>query len=197
VLAAADEERRRLVRDLHDGAQQRLVHAAVTLKLAHRSLQREETAAEEALVGEAIQQTDQATTELRELVRGILPSVLTRGGLKAAVEALASRAPLPVTADISVGRLPSAIEATAYFLVAEALTNVAKHSRARSAQVMAALDCDLVRVEVRDNGVGGARPEGTGLLGLEDRLATLDGQLQVESAPGGGTVVAADIPLPA
>jgi signal transduction histidine kinase len=195
VLAAADKERARLVRDLHDGAQQRLVQTVVTLKLARRALQRQDTVAEEALVSEALEHSEQATTELRELVRGILPSTLTRGGLETAVEALASRTPVPVSADISVGRLPPGIEATAYFVVAEALTNVVKHSRARSAQVVAALVGDGLHVEVRDDGVGGARPEGTGLLGLEDRLAALDGRLRVGSEPGGGTVIAADIPL--
>jgi signal transduction histidine kinase len=194
VLAAADQERRRVVRDLHDGAQQRLVHAVVTLKLARRALE-EDDAAADALLGEALHNTQRANAELRELAHGILPSVLTRGGLGAGVKALASHMHVAVSVDVSVGRLPSAIEATSYFVVAEALTNVAKHSGARSARVSASVDADVLTVEVRDDGVGGARPDGHGLLGLGDRLAALDGALRVDSPPGGGTVVAAAIPL--
>jgi signal transduction histidine kinase len=195
VLAAADEERRRVVRDLHDGAQQRLVHTVVTLKLARQEMQAEGTAIGEALVNEALHHAEHGTTELRELVHGILPSALTRGGLQAGIEELAARIPVPFSADISVGRLPPAIEATAYFVVAEALTNVVKHSRADSAAVTAALDGDLLRVEVRDSGVGGARRDANGLLGLQDRLSALDGRLRVESPPGRGTVIAAEIPV--
>jgi hypothetical protein len=123
--------------------------------------------------------------------------VLSHGGLRAGVEAVASRMPVPVELGVSVGRLPAAAEATAYFVVAEALTNVAKHSRATRAEATARVEDDKLRVLVRDDGVGGARPEGSGLVGLGDRLAALDGRLRVESPPGGGTLVAADIPLPA
>jgi signal transduction histidine kinase len=196
VLTAADKERRRVVRDLHDGAQQRLVHTVVTLKLAVQAVQDENTADGDALVTEALRHAEQATTELRELAHGILPSVLTRGGLQAGLEDLASRVSLPFSADVSVGRLPPAIEATAYFVVAEALTNVVKHSGADSAEVKASVEGDLLRVEVRDNGVGGARTDGTGLIGIEDRLSTLDGRLRVESPHGGGTLIAAEIPVP-
>ena len=194
VLAAADQERRRVVRDLHDGAQQRLVHAVVTLKLARRALEREEAGAD-ALVGEALDHMQGANAELRELAHGILPAALTRDGLRAGVNALASRMRVAVTVDISVGRLPPAIEAPAYFVVAEALTNVAKHSGARGAEVTASIDAGALTVKVRDDGVGGARADGTGLLGLEDRLSALDGTLQVDSPPGRGTLVAATIPL--
>jgi signal transduction histidine kinase len=194
VLAAADHERRRVVRDLHDGAQQRLVYAIVTLKLARRALARKDAGAD-ALVSEALHHAQRANAELRELAHGILPAVLTRGGLRAGVDALASRMPVAVTVDISIGRLPSAIEAPAYFVVAEALTNVAKHSEARSAEVSASVDPDVLTVTVRDDGIGGARTDGNGLLGLEDRLAALNGSLRVDSPPGGGTVVAATIPL--
>jgi signal transduction histidine kinase len=194
VLAAADEERRRVVRDLHDGAQQRLVHAVVTLKLARQALGGEDDGAG-ALLGEALHHTQRANAELRELAHGILPSVLTRGGLRAGVNALAARMVVPATVDISIGRLPSAVEAPAYFVVAEALTNVAKHSGARSAHVSAWIESDALTVAVRDDGVGGARPDGSGLLGLEDRLAALDGALRIDSPLGGGTLVTATIPL--
>jgi signal transduction histidine kinase len=194
IVAAADGERRRVVRDLHDGAQQRLVNTVVTLKLACRALQNDQ-AFGPALVSEALDHAQHATDELRELSHGILPAVLTQGGLRAGVDALASRAPVPVDIDVSVGRLPAPIEATAYFVVAEALTNVAKHARARSAAVSAHIDDDTLRVTVRDDGVGGARPDGSGLPGLSDRLAVLDGRLRVESPAEGGTLLAADIPL--
>jgi signal transduction histidine kinase len=193
-VAATDEERRRVVRDLHDGAQQRLVHTVVTLKLARRALQNEEDRLP-ALLTEALAQAEQATAELRELAHGILPTVLTRGGLRAGVDALASRMPVPVEIDVSVGRLPAAVEATAYFVVAEALTNVAKHARARRAAVTARIENGTLAVQVRDDGIGGARPAGSGLLGLADRLAVLDGQLRVESPVDAGTLVAAGIPV--
>jgi PAS domain S-box-containing protein len=194
IAAATDEERRRVVRDLHDGAQQRLVHTIVTLKLAHQALQNEDEAVPE-LVTEALDHAQQATTELRELAHGILPSVLTRGGLHAGVEALASRMPLPVKNGVSVGRLPAAVESTAYFVVSEALTNVAKHARAGHAEVTARIEEGTLALDVRDDGVGGARPGGSGLVGLADRLAALDGQLRIESRADGGTLIAAAIPL--
>ena len=194
VIAAADEERRRVVRDLHDGAQQRLVHTVITLKLARRALGRgDETA--DALLDEALEHAQRATTELRELAHGILPAVLTRGGLRAGIEALASRMPVPVAVDVSVGRLAAPVEATAYFVVAEALTNVAKHSRAQHAAVMARVEEGELQIEVRDDGIGGTRPAGSGIVGLGDRLAALDGRLRVESPAHGGTVLAAAIPL--
>jgi signal transduction histidine kinase len=194
IVAAADEERRRVVRDLHDGAQQRLVHTAITLKLARRALEKGEDPA--SLVAEALDQAERATDELRELAHGIMPAVLARGGLRAGVEALASRMSVPVTIDVSVGRPPAAVEATGYFVVAEALTNVAKHSRAGRAAVTADVENGTLRVRILDDGVGGARPDGSGFVGLADRLAAIDGQLSVESPAGGGTLVAADIPLP-
>jgi GAF domain-containing protein len=196
IVAATDEERRRVVRDLHDGAQQRLVHTVITLKLARRALDRHQETAP-ALVSEALDHAQQATAEMRELAHGILPSVLTHGGLRAAVEALASRMRLPVDIAVSADRLTPAVEATAYFVVAEALTNVAKHSGAAHAAVTARADDGLLRVQVRDDGVGGARPDGSGLLGLADRLAVLEGWLEVESPTDGGTLVAAAIPLAA
>jgi signal transduction histidine kinase len=194
IVAATDEERRRVVRDLHDGAQQRLVHTVVTLKLARRALD-DDAGAAPALVTEALKHAEEATAELRELAHGILPSVLTRGGLRAGVVALASRMPVPVEIGVSVERFPSAVEATAYFIVAEALTNVAKHAHARHAQVTARVTDGALQVQVSDDGVGGARPDGGGLLGLADRLGVLDGSLRVDSPCDGGTLIAAEIPI--
>ena len=196
VLAASDEERRRVVRDLHDGAQQRLVHTVITLKLAEQALVDEDAGTAEPLVVEALEHAERATDDLRELAHGILPSVLTRGGLRAGVEALADRAPLPLTIDVVAERFEPGIEATAYFVVAEALTNVAKHSGAERAEVRAFREGGALRVEVRDDGAGGAEPQvGSGLLGLDDRVTSLGGVLRVESPRGGGTVVTAVLPL--
>jgi PAS domain S-box-containing protein len=194
VVAASDETRRRIERDLHDGAQQRLVHTVITLKLARRELERTKQPAS-ALVAEALDQAEQASVELRELVQGILPPVLRHGGLPAAVPALAARVPVPVDIGLAVGRLPAAVEATAYFVMAEALTNVAKHSHAHHAAVVARVEDGTLQVRVRDDGVGGARTDGSGLLGLSDRLAAFEGRLRVESPAGGGTVVSATIPF--
>ncbi|HEY1520933.1 MAG TPA: GAF domain-containing sensor histidine kinase [Solirubrobacteraceae bacterium] len=195
IVVAGDEERRRVVRDLHDGAQQRLVHTVVTLKHAQSAHEqgRQDAA---ALVGEALEHARRATAELRELVHGILPSALTLGGLDAGIQALASRMTVPVDVNVRVGRLPEAVESTAYFIVAEALTNVAKHAHARRATVTAQLDDGVLHIEVRDDGVGGARVDGHGLVGLRDRLAALDGTLLIESPDGGGTQVSASIPVP-
>jgi signal transduction histidine kinase len=195
VVAASDKTRRQIERDLHDGAQQRLVHTVINLKLARRALQTGDEAAS-ALVGEALDHAEQATVELRELVQGILPPILTRGGLHHAVSALAARMPVPVEIGVAVGRLPAAVEATAYFVVAEALTNVVKHSGASHAKVVVRVDDGTLQLQVRDDGVGGARPDGSGFVGLTDRLAVHDGHLRVESPADGGTLVAAEIPLP-
>ncbi|MDX6655564.1 MAG: hypothetical protein QOH62_357 [Solirubrobacteraceae bacterium] len=194
IVAAADEERRRVVRDLHDGAQQRLVHTIITLKLAHQALQSTAQPASE-LVAEALDHAERANVELHQLAHGILPAVLTRGGLGAAVEPLASQTPVPVEVDVSVERLPAPVEATAYFVVAEALTNITKHAHATGVTVEAHVEQGSLQLHVRDNGIGGARPEGNGLVGLADRLAALDGELRVESPSDGGTLLTADIPL--
>jgi signal transduction histidine kinase len=194
IVTATDDERRRVVRDLHDGAQQRLVHTIITLKLARDAFENEGADAP-ALLTEALDNAEQATAELRELAHGILPAVLTHGGLRAGIDALAERMPVPVEANVSVGRLPAAVEATAYFVVAEALTNVAKHARARHAAVTARVEDGTLLVQVRDDGIGGARPDGSGLVGLADRLAARGGWLRVESPADGGALVAADIPL--
>jgi PAS domain S-box-containing protein len=194
IVAATDDERRRVVRDLHDGAQQRLVHTVVTLKLALRSIDQDRRDAAD-LVGEALQHAQTATEELRDLAHGILPSILTDGGLGPGVRALGSRMTIPVEFDVSVDRLPKVIEATAYFIVAETLTNVAKHSQANRATVRAWRNGHALQIEVRDDGIGGAQANGPGLLGLTDRLAALGGRMWVESPPGGGTLITASIPI--
>ena len=196
MLTAADEARRRVVRDLHDGAQQRLVHTIVTLKLAQRAF-RDEDGKAESLLGEALEQAEQGNRELRELAHGILPAVLTRGGLRAGVHAVVARLDLPVRVDVPAERLPAEIEASAYFVVAEALTNVVKHSHAAHAEVTASRQDGMLRIEVRDNGTGGADPDGHGLVGMRDRVTTLGGRLEIESPAGGGTLVAATLPLSA
>jgi PAS domain S-box-containing protein len=195
IVAATDDERRRVVRDLHDGAQQRLVHTIVTLKLARQALPPDQEAASE-LLAEALDQAERANVELRDLAHGILPTVLTRGGLRAAVEALASRMTVPVEVILgSVDRLSAPVEATAYFVVSEALTNIAKHAHATAATVRAHVADGMLELEVRDDGIGGARPDGSGLVGLADRLSVLDGRLRIESPADGGTLVSAGIPL--
>jgi signal transduction histidine kinase len=195
LVAAADESRRRIERDLHDGAQQRLVHAVIVLKLALRALSNDSPNAGE-LVAEALRHAEDANAELRELAHGILPAALTRGGLRAGVDALVSRASLPVSIDVSDERLPPAVEATAYFIISEALTNATKHAHAGHARVVARIERGELRVEVLDDGVGGARGgESTGLGGLQDRVTALDGRLVLESPPGEGTRVSAVLPL--
>jgi signal transduction histidine kinase len=194
LAAASDEERRRVVRDLHDGAQQRLVHTVITLERAQEELANGSPGAA-PFVADALSHARQATAELRELAQGIMPAILTRGGLRAAIESLSDRAPVPVDIEVPDGRLPTNVEATAYLIVAEALTNVAKHAHAKRASVRAAIDDGLLAVEVRDDGVGGARPDGNGLLGLGDRVAALDGRLAIESPHGGGTSIRAELPV--
>jgi PAS domain S-box-containing protein len=196
VLAAGDDARRRLVRDLHDGAQQRLVHTTITLKLALRAL-RENPAEAEANLLEALGAAERETAELRELAHGILPSVLTRGGLRAGVRAFVSRLDLLVDVDVTKERLHPDIEASAYFIIAEALTNVVKHARATRAEVTAAIDAGGLTVEIHDDGVGGADPEGHGLVGIADRVDALGGRLLIESAPPRGTRLTARLPLSA
>jgi signal transduction histidine kinase len=194
IVAATDEERRRVVRDLHDGAQQRLVHTVITLKRARRALQHDD-AAGAALVAEALGHAESAMAELRELSHGILPSVLSWGGLRSGVESLASRVPVPVEIAVVKERYPAPVEATAYFVVAEALTNVVKHAQAEHATVSIDVEDGALLVEVADDGRGTADPNGHGLLGLADRLASLEGALRVVSAPDHGTTVIATVPL--
>jgi signal transduction histidine kinase len=194
MMEAALQERRKVVRDLHDGAQQRLIHTVVTLKLARRELGDHEPEAA-ALVDQALEHAQETTAELRELAHGILPAALTHGGLRDGVDAIASRMPLPIELELPDGRLPANVEATAYFVVAEALTNVAKHAHASRAWVNAAVVGGALDVEIRDDGVGGALRDGSGLVGMKDRLSAVDGRLRVDSPPGGGTVITAMIPM--
>ncbi len=195
IVEAGVAERRRLERDLHDGAQQRLVSLALALRMARSKVAADPDAAAELLDG-ASEELELALAELRELARGIHPAVLSDRGLGAAREALASRAPLPVELSHSAGDgVPDAVESAAYFVVAEALTNVAKYARANAATVRVARVDGAVEVAVSDDGVGGADPErGSGLRGLADRLSALDGRLLVESPAGRGTTVRAVIP---
>jgi len=194
VLAAGDRERQRVVRDIHDGAQQRLVHTVVNLKLAVRQLERDPDAAR-PLIEEALENAQRGTDELRELAHGIMPSTLTRGGLRSAVGTLTARMPMPVVEDVTDERFPAEVESTAYFAVAEALTNVAKHAQAEEAHVTIKPVDGVLQVEVRDDGVGGAFTGGSGLLGLEDRLAAARGTLKISSPPGVGTTIAMRLPL--
>lgn len=194
VLAAGDEARRRVVRDLHDGAQQRQVSTIVALKLAQRA-RREDRGDVDDLLAEALGMAERAMAELRELAHGILPAVLTHGGLRAGVQALVSRLALPVDLDVPSDRISPDIEASAYFIVAEALTNVLKHAQATRATVTAAIEDGAMTLVVRDDGVGGAEPEGHGLIGIADRVDALGGQLEINSAAGRGTVLTARLPL--
>ena len=195
IIAAADAERRRIERDLHDGAQQRLVGLCLTLGLIEQRIESDPAGAA-ALVAQAREEAQLAVKELRELARGIHPAVLSDHGLGPALEALASRAPVPVKiSGVPAEPLAPPVEAAAYFVTAEALTNIAKHARARGAWVQLAVGEGRLRLQVRDDGVGGANPEGTGLHGLRDRVDALDGQIDVDSPPGGGTAVTVEIPL--
>jgi signal transduction histidine kinase/PAS domain-containing protein len=194
LLTEADAARRRVVRDLHDGAQQRLVHAIITLKLAQQAF-RDNSGEAESLLGEALEHAEHGNAELRELAHGILPAILTHRGLPAGVEAIVSRLDLPVEVDVPSQRFPAEIEASAYFIISEALTNVVKHAGARHAEVTAYAQDETLSVEVRDNGSGGADPDGHGLVGIRDRVTALGGRVRVESPPGGGTLVAATLPL--
>ncbi|MDX6584960.1 MAG: hypothetical protein QOI10_4144, partial [Solirubrobacterales bacterium] len=194
LLTAADAARRRVVRDLHDGAQQRLVHAIITLKLAQQAF-RENTGNAGSLLREALEHAEQGNAELRELAHGILPAVLTHGGLRAGVEAVVSRLDLPVDVDVPAQRFPAEIEASAYFIIAEALTNVVKHAGAGHAEVRASATDGTLNVEVRDDGRGGADPGGHGLVGVRDRVTALRGRVEIHSPAGGGTLVTATLPL--
>jgi signal transduction histidine kinase len=194
VLTAADEARRGVVRDLHDGAQQRLVNTILTLSLAQKAMAEGDGSAGE-LVAEALDYAKQGTAELRELAHGLLPAALTERGLRGGVQDLASRHRVPIDVVVPHERLPAEIEASAYFVVAEALTNVAKHARAEHVEVTVLVDDVALRIEVCDDGMGGARLEGSGLLGLRDRVAAFGGELRVVSPPGGGTRLTATLPL--
>ena len=182
ILAAADEERRRIERDLHDGAQSRI---------------ESDPAGAAKLVAQAREEAQFAIDELRELARGIHPALLNDRGLGAALEALATRAPVPVeVSGVPDDRLCHPVEACAYFVTAEALTNVAKYAHATEAFVCLSVDDDHLRLEIRDNGIGGADLSmGSGLRGLRDRVDALDGHLELDSPLGGGTTLIVEIPV--
>lgn len=194
AIAAADEGRRQLQRDLHDGAQQRLVTTVLHLKLALAMLEQTDHPAAE-IVSAALDSAKHADADLRELVRGIMPAVLRNGGLRAAVGSLLHRIALPVNAEVMPDRLPSHVETTAYFVVAEALTNTVKHARATSADVHAVVRHGALELVIRDDGAGGADfRHGTGLAGLADRVESIDGTITVTSPPGAGTTIAVRLP---
>jgi PAS domain S-box-containing protein len=198
IVQAADAARRKIERDLHDGAQQRLVSLALEVRLARSQVDKDPSSAG-AFLERFGAELLEASAELRELARGIHPAVLTERGLAPAIAALAARAPVPVEVlDVPEGRLVEAAETTAYYTVAEALTNVAKYAEASYATVRVAREDGELVVEVRDDGVGGADPGGgSGLSGLADRVAACDGELNVDSPPGAGTLVRAVLPLAA
>ncbi len=194
VVDAAEAERRRIERDLHDGAQQRLVSLAMNLGRAKARFADDPDAARE-IIDQAHTEAKEALAELRNLVRGVHPPVLADRGLDAAISGLAALCPVPVTVRAGTGpRPPVSAEAIAYFVVAEALTNVAKHAHASRADVTVTRHGDVLRVLIRDDGVGGADPHGQGLAGLADRLAGVDGRLSVRSPDGGPTVIEAELP---
>jgi signal transduction histidine kinase len=196
VVDAAEGERRRIERDLHDGAQQRLVALAMELGRAQAKFADDPDGAR-VLVDQAHAQAKEALTELRNLVRGVHPPVLTERGLDAALSGLAALCPIPVDVHVDVPVRPkSAVEAVAYFMVAEALTNVAKHSRASQARVVVEGHGypGTLTVMISDDGIGGADPGGQGLAGLADRVSGVDGRLSVESPSGGPTIIAAELP---
>ena len=196
IVEATDGERRRLERNLHDGAQQRLVSLALRLRLVRTALTNDSSAAE-SMLSEADNELKQALGELRELARGIHPGALTARGLQFALEALADRAPVPVRVmQIPEARLPEPVEVAIYYLVAEATTNVAKYAQATHATVAVERSNGSVTVVVTDDGIGGAEPRsGTGLIGLADRIEALGGRFQIESPYGRGTRLSAEIPL--
>ena len=196
IIEAADAERRRIERDLHDGAQQRLVALSLNLRMAEKRAAEGDPAAAE-LVRSAGEEAGLALKELRDLARGIHPAILTNRGLAAALDDLATRASVPVElVAVPPQRLPDAVESTVYFLVSECLANVGKHSEATQATVAVTVVGEEVEVVVKDDGVGGANlGNGSGLQGLEDRVGALDGCVDIDSPTGGGTTVMATIPL--
>jgi signal transduction histidine kinase len=196
IVEAGDLERRRVERDLHDGAQQRLVSLSLELQVARRALGDDGDPAVRRSLERASDEALAALAELRELALGIHPLILTEAGLGAAVESLADRTPVPVTVDIGDERYPSAVEAAAYFVISEALANVSKYANATRVTVRASAVDDHLRIDIEDDGIGGADPQaGSGLRGLADRLAALDGTISVVSPVGGGTRVSVRIPI--
>ena len=196
VVTAADETRRRIERDLHDGTQQRLVSLGLELRAAE-ALASPEQADLRAELSDAMRSLTGAVEELQEISRGIHPAVLSRGGLAPALKALARRSSVPVELRLDVGsRLPEHVEVASYYVVSEALTNAAKHARASALRVDAGTENGVVRLSISDDGVGGADPTaGSGLVGLRDRVEALGGDLSISSTPGKGTALHATIPI--
>ncbi|MCO5994829.1 sensor histidine kinase [Actinoallomurus rhizosphaericola] len=195
VVDAADAERRRIERDLHDGVQQRLVSLAMNLGLARETLTDVPDDAMQ-VIAEAHSEAKEALTELRNVVRGLHPAVLDDRGLDAALSGIAARAPLPVRLRVDVPERPApTVEAVAYFVASEALTNVAKHARASHAEVVLTREEDVLRMTITDDGIGGAEPSnGTGLTGLRQRVASVDGTFRITSPAGGPTVITVELP---
>ena len=194
IVAALDSERKRLERNLHDGAQQRLVSLSIALRQARQDVIADPERAQQ-LLDDAALELDSALRELRELARGLHPALLSERGLAPALRSLAERAPFLVQMDVPDDRLPEHLETAAYYIVSEALANASKHAGATAAAVVVARNGRSVTVEVADNGSGGADAEGPGLLGLRHRADSLGGSLGVESPPGNGTRVRAVLPL--
>jgi signal transduction histidine kinase len=194
VVDAADAERRRLERDLHDGTQQRLVSLAIRLGMARA--EPSDAAQAHRVIAEAHEETKAALAELRDLIRGLHPAVLEDRGLDAALSGVAARVPIPVRLTVDVPRRPSpTIEAVAYFVVSEGLTNITKHAQASQAEVFVQRTGDRLHIIVSDDGVGGADPaRGTGLDGLAKRAASVDGTFEIASPPCGPTLITVDLP---
>lgn len=193
LVQTADAERRRLERDLHDGAQQRMLALGLALQLMRSHVEHDPAAA--SLLAEAQTELQHSLRELRELARGIHPAILTDQGLASAARTLASRAPIPVTVSSTEKRFPPAIETAAYFVIAEALTNIAKYADASKVSITIGQDNGYARIDVHDDGIGGADPaKGSGLAGLADRIGALDGRLTISSDARAGTCITAQIP---
>jgi len=196
IVEAGDLERRRVERDLHDGAQQRLVSLSLELQVARRAVGDGGDPAVRRSLDRAAEEALSALAELRDLAIGIHPLILTESGLGEAVESLADRASVDVSVDVGSERYAPAVEAAAYFVISEALTNVTKYAKATKAVVRVRGLDDRLSIEVEDDGIGGADPRsGSGLRGLADRLAALDGTITVISPIGGGTRISAQIPI--
>jgi signal transduction histidine kinase len=194
IVAAADEARRRLARDLHDGAQQRLVSAVMSLQLADQRLDSDPTGARR-LLREALGHARDGLQDLRELAAGMHPSILTNRGLSAAVDALAQRSPLPVDIQVPDRRYPPPVEAATYFVIAEALTNTVKHACATRSHISVQEHDDTLVVDIDDDGRGGANLRGSGLPGMKDRIDALGGAFHLDSPPGRGTRLRVGLPL--
>jgi signal transduction histidine kinase len=198
LIEAADAARRGVARDLHDGAQQQMVVCLSQLQRAQHKWDSDASRARE-LLDAGVRAAEAALLSLRELAAGVHPAILTHLGLGAAVEELAFSVPLPVALDLTDDRFQAPFEASVYFFVSEALSNVVKHAQADHVSIRIGLEGDLVIIEVADDGVGGARAtcDGSGLPGLADRVAAFDGSLSITSASGAGTILRADVPRPA